>query len=143
MSNIVGIKLLNENAKMPFRAMGGDVGYDLFSSEHTTLLPQSVSKIPLGISYDMDINSNFHPKIEGRSSLASRGLFPVGGIADRGYRGELNVMLYNGTTDSVVLERGSKIAQLVFYNITTPELRKVDEVSSTERGSGGFGSTGK
>lgn len=86
------------------------------------------------------------PKIEGRSSLGIKGIFPVGGIIDPTYRGELRITLANMSGNDYVINEGDRIAQMVFYtSLIAPsiEFELVDEIKQTKRGSKGFGSTGK
>lgn len=148
----VMFKPLNENAKLPTKAHTDDVGYDLYALEDCILRRGEVSKIRTGIIYG-GFDALHHgttpfmsifPKIEGRSSLAAKGIFPVGGIVDPGYRGELIVMLYNSNDDSDGYEivSGDRIAQLVFYMTAQPNVQ-IGELKKSERGEAGFGSTGK
>jgi dUTP pyrophosphatase len=87
-------------------------------------------------------------KIEGRSGLASKGIFPVGGIIDPSYRGEICVLLFNSTESSCSFNSGDRVAQLVCYHSLAPlegsqvTFEIVDDVVSTDRGDKGFGSSG-
>jgi dUTP pyrophosphatase len=151
-------KKLNENAKLPTKAHGDDVGYDLYALEDVVLDPQEVTKVRTGIAYGgFDAlnhgTANFvavFPKIEGRSGLASKGIFPVGGIVDPGYRGEIAVMLFNSVrlnsngspSTAFKIEAGDRIAQIVFYMTAQPDV-SIGELKQSERGDAGFGSTGK
>lgn len=142
-------KKLEENAQLPTKAHGDDVGYDLYAVENVTLEPGQVTKVRTGLAYGGfdQLNhgsTNFmavFPKIEGRSGLASKGIFPVGGIVDPGYRGEITVMLYN-SSKSLKIEVGDRVAQIVFYMTAQPEIG-IGELKKSERGDAGFGSTGK
>lgn len=142
-------KKTHPKAKLPTQAHMGDVGYDLKSIKTTTLKPRSVTKIHTGIelaevSYAIPQPYVFM-KIEGRSGLASKGIFPVGGIIDNSYRGEIIVLLHNSTDESVCVEEGDKCAQLVFYIHSMNNFVQINEIETkteTERGTNGFGSTG-
>ena len=156
-------KKLDENAKLPTKAHDDDVGYDLYAVEDAVLEPQRVTKVRTGIAYcgldelhNKQLLTAVFPKIEGRSGLASRGIFPVGGIVDPGYRGEVSVMLANfqwpwsseddGTgyraKNVYQIKAGDRIAQIVFYTTAQPEV-DVGELKGSSRGDAGFGSTGK
>ncbi len=151
----VEFKKIHSDAKLPTQAHPGDVGYDLYSIDNQ-LLDRGVTPVHTGIqlagvyeyvegSFDYECHPirNVELKIEGRSGLAKSGLFPVGGIVDPAYRGELIVLMCNvGPMKNV--QKGDKIAQIVFYNIYNDDLINIletKEVQETERGSQGFGST--
>lgn len=145
-------KLLSEKAKLPTKAHETDVGYDLYALEDCNLAEGTVTKVRTGIAYGgFDPLSEasttsamaIFPKIEGRSGLAAKGIHPVGGIVDPGYRGELVVMLRNTRSDlDYFIKAGDRIAQMVFYMTAQPEIC-IGELKQTDRGDSGFGSTGK
>jgi dUTP pyrophosphatase len=147
----ISFKLLNSEAKMPTKAHQNDAAFDLFSSEAVTLAPSSTTLIPTGLQL-ADMKSLYaHPgvmeyflKIEGRSSLAAKHcIFPVGGIIDASYRGEIKIIMFNGSNREVTLQAGDRVAQLIPYHISTAAfLRIAEEVTETTRGANGFGSTG-
>jgi dUTP pyrophosphatase len=152
------IKLDHPHAKCPVQEEG-NVGFDVFSVNETDVLPPGrVTKVPLGLRLAenpepliVDRKTVAVPflKIEGRSGLASKGIFPVGGIVDPNYRGEISVMLFNSTTSDYIFEQGDRVAQFVcYYTLSNTEETKVrfwltDSVTETTRGDRGFGSSGK
>jgi deoxyuridine 5'-triphosphate nucleotidohydrolase len=156
---VVKFKKLVELARFPTQKVG-DVGFDLYAHDLTVLPPRSTTKVGTGIAIsdynpnvyvDADINCakrinmTVYPKIEGRSGLAANGVFPIGGIIDPAYRGEICVVLANIGDEEYIINTHARIAQLVFYTcIATPSLviQESDVVSETERGSNGFGSSG-
>ena len=77
-----------------------------------------------------------------RSGLAVKGIDVGAGVIDQDFRGELHALMLNTTSTAFVLEAGSRVAQLLVLPCLAPEVEVVEELSSTERGSGGFGSTG-
>jgi dUTP pyrophosphatase len=140
----------------------GDVGFDLASIDDYIINPQTVAKIKTGVAIDSipyieNYNQWEHKthrltpffKVEGRSGVASKAVFPVGGIIDPIYRGEVIVALYNGSAIDFVVLKGQRIAQLVCYitiaNIQDFRVRfnEVGELIQTTRGSKGFGSSGQ
>lgn len=155
---IVKFKKIHENAKLPAQGKLGDAAFDLSCVESFSLLPGETKAIPTGLVLaDMPdgINgSSVFLHIVGRSSLALKGIFPIGGIIDPTYRGEIRVILHNGNPPHPVFghqefKAGERVAQLLIQQIITNgpfskvEMVETDEVTTTERGSQGFGSTGR
>lgn len=156
---VVKFKKVHPNAKLPAQGKLGDAAFDLSCVEGFSLLPGETKAIPTGLVLaDMPdgINgSSVFLHVVGRSSLALQGIFPIGGIIDPTYRGEIRVILHNGNARSHTLhpeisfKAGDRIAQLLIQQIITNgpfskvQMVETDEVSATERGSQGFGSTGK
>jgi len=152
------VKFHNENAKLPNKDREEDEGYDIFSCEELTIEPGKVGKVHTGISAYAceiitsyggekaeEINTNkYWLQIEGRSGLASKGIFPVGGIIDSGYRGEIMVAIVNFTNEPLNINIGDKIAQLIIREHINASCYMVDELPSPKgnRGAKGFGSSG-
>jgi dUTP pyrophosphatase len=147
----IKFKLMNENAKLPHAVRDGDIGFDVYCAENVNVPAHGFAKLSTGIQLaDMPIMDNdrnrIFMKIEGRSGLASKGVFPVGGIIDPNYRGEIGVTLVNHSAADMVFSVGDRIAQLVVYKVSTAgEVLMVesDKVTETNRGSAGFGSSGR
>jgi dUTP pyrophosphatase len=154
----VRLRRISEHARLPSQR-DGDVGFDLAASEDVTLKPGAVTMVPTGWELAAEPvmgGSCLHGalrvmlKVEGRSGLASRGIFPVGGVIDPSYRGEIRVMLYNSTQGVYKVRCGERIAQLVLHPVLANWadfgkkvcFKEVDHVEATDRGRGGFGSTG-
>ena len=139
------IKLLNERAQVPTQATPGSAGYDLYAANEFPIdipIGETV-QIPLGFSTELPVN--VYGAIYARSGLATKeGLRPANcvGIIDSDYRGEWIVALHNDSAATRMIEPGDRIAQVVFGNILTQTFEPVNEISNTERGEGGFGSTG-
>lgn len=141
----VKIKYLNDLAKTPERGSDFAAGYDLYAaiSEPYDIAPHSTVKVPTGISIELPIET--FGGIFARSGLATKkGLAPANkvGVIDSDYRGEVIVALHNDTDEIQSIEPGERVAQLIvipFYPIVFEEVDKLEE---TERGEGGFGSTG-
>lgn len=143
----VQIKKTDERAMLPKRATEGSAGYDLFAltDEEIPVYPNQPVRIRTGIAVSMpsrDMVGFVYP----RSGLASKfGLIPSNcvGVIDSDYRGEIMVSLTNLSQTIYLLKPFERIAQLVFAPIILPDFEEVDELQETERGSGGFGSTGQ
>ena len=141
------VKLLNPKAKLPTVAHpGSDLGYDLYAIEDQLLIPLQVAEVHLGIAVEME-PPGFGFLIRDRSSLARKGLMISGGVIDAGYRGELVVLmtlLGNILEGRYLIKQGDKVAQLIpMLPKTHNAIISVDELTSTERGAAGFGSTGR
>lgn len=141
----VNIKKLNENAKMPVRGSMAAAGYDVFACIDKTieLLPHTTEKIGTGIA--VEIPWGYWMGVYARSGLATKeGLRPANctGVVDADYRGEVIVALYNDSGETRYIQPGEKIAQLIVSPFALWDIHEVEELVETERGAGGFGSTG-
>lgn len=128
---------------LPSYATPGSAGLDLRSAIHTILMPGRRDLIPTGLMAEIPVG--YEGQIRSRSGLATRFgciVFNAPGTIDSDYRGEIKVLLFNAGRYPVLIESGMRIAQLVVAPYTKVELVEVDELSSSDRGSGGFGSTG-
>lgn len=141
------IKKLTKTAHMPTQGSAAAAGYDLYADlpeGPITILPGKIEKIPTGISAapeDTEVALCLFP----RSGLATKQgvtLINSVGLVDSDYRGEIGVPLVNLGNQPVVINNQDRIAQLVVIGITRAEFEQVDELTATDRGEGGFGSTG-
>lgn len=132
--------VLDEGAIMPTRAHDTDAGLDLYSMVDMEIPAQGCGFIDTGVH--VEIPKNHVGFIKARSSLLRQG-FTTDGTIDCGYTGSIRVILLNHARYPRKIEAGQKIAQLVILPIITPELEQVEALEDTERGTGGFGSTGK
>lgn len=142
----VNIKKLNDNAKIPTRGSEYAAGYDLYAcvNEPVVIYPHETVKIGTGIA--IEIPDGFFGAIFPRSGLATkRGLRLSNcvGVCDSDYRGEYIVALHNDTNIPQAIEPNERMAQLVVMPYLPVKFTEVDELSDTERGSCGFGSTGR
>ena len=151
---------LDEGAKMPFRAHDTDAGYDLFAREDFVVPPSRAKGLTFGsfgyIESEVVVASTSHDTgvhiaipegyvgfIKSKSGLNVKHGLTAEGVIDAGYTGSIVVKLYNHTAEPYRFKKGDKITQLVVLPIFTAELEQVDSLEETERGNGGFGSTGK
>jgi dUTP pyrophosphatase len=138
------IARLDERARLPTRAHDGDAGLDLYALEDGVLAPGERASVATGIA--VEIPPGQAGLVLPRSGLAARhGISVVNapGLIDAGYRGEIRVLLLN--TDRVQpfeITAGSRIAQLVLVRVELPVPLEVEVLGETERGAGGFGSSG-
>ena len=142
----LNIKLLTATAAIPTRATEGSAGYDLRADlgEPKLLKVGEIFPCPTGVAIELP-DKNHVAVVCARSGLAiKRGITLANavGIIDSDYRGEIKVGLINLGSEDFEICPGERIAQLLIMPVETPELCPVDEISETERGAGGFGSTG-
>lgn len=144
----IKIQKLYEDAEIPTYGSALSAGMDLYAhlGEHEMLLikPHETIKVGTGIAVEPPVG--YFGAIFARSGLATKqGLRPANcvGVCDWDYRGEYIVALHNDSEEEREVRNGDRIAQLVFLPYITGEIKVVDELSDTERGDGGFGSTGK
>lgn len=140
------IKKLNPNAKLPTKATAGSAGYDLYAcnEEPLTLQPHTTTAISLG--FCAELPQQTVGLIYIRSGIAAKhNIIPANcvGVIDCDYRGEWKVMLHNLSDTPYTVSPFERVAQLVITSYHSPEVIEADELSETERGAGGFGSTGK
>lgn len=115
-------------------------GYDICSIEDITIEPNSRKKVKTGIR--MQIPTGSYGSIRDKSSMALKGIDVCAGVIDSSYRGEIIVLLHNSTSEPFEIKSGMKIAQIIICTHMSVDLNQCDSLSSTNRGEGGFGSTG-
>ena len=129
---------------LPTIAYGDDAGYDLYSAEAVTILPQSCEGV--NCKFNMAIPRGYFGQLCSRSGLVKHDFITAeAGVIDSGFRGELFVFLFNHGKKLFTIKPGDKIAQMIFMKKKTVEFVKVDDLfklGKTERGDSGFGSSG-
>lgn len=140
------IKRLSEAAILPQNATPQSAGYDLHAciSQPVTLLPGATEKIPTGLAISLP-NGDCAAFLYARSGLAVKsGVAPANcvGVVDADYRGEIIVGLHNHSALPFTVQPGDRIAQMVIAPVLHPALVECAELDETQRGAGGFGSTG-
>lgn len=140
----VQVQQLDNNIELPSYAYEGDAGCDLRAVESMSLKPFERAMVPCGLA--IAIPEGYCGLVIPRSGLAAKhgiSIVNAPGLIDSGYRGELKVILINlDPNNTFEIERGDRIAQLVISKVPTVVLDKVNELPSSERGKGGFGSSG-
>jgi dUTP pyrophosphatase len=137
------IKKLNEIAIIPYYAHPTDAGLDLFSTLEATISPNKSKLIPTGIAIELPTGTE--AQIRPRSGLALKHQITVlnsPGTIDEGYRGEIGVILINHGKSDFKVTPGMKIAQMVISPVLYVKVEEVEELNSSDRLTGGFGSTG-
>lgn len=141
--DVVRVNVVREpGAEMPrYAHPGEDAGADLVCIDRVSLAPGTGADVRTGLHIEPE--QGFWCRIVGRSStLRKRGLLIGEGIIDQGYRGPLFVYAYNPGNKPVTIERGERLAQLIFARVITAAFDEVEELGESARGSNGFGSTG-
>jgi len=133
------VKKLDQNAYLPYKATSGSLGFDLYTINDIVLEPFVPAVIHTGIAIEPP--EGFGVEIRDRSSLGIKGIKYLGGEVDNDYRGEIKVILINLTKSVQYLKKGDRVAQLIPRKIYDFNIAEVGELTSTLRGSGGFGST--
>ena len=140
------IKKLSPEVELPSYKTQGASGIDLmaFIKSSITIEPKTSCLIPTGLS--MAFSEDYEVQIRPRSGLAAKNNISVlntPGTIDSDYRGEIKVIIYNHGSDDFVINNKDRIAQMILAPVIKMELQEIDELPTTIRGEGGFGSTGK
>lgn len=133
--------MLDEGAKMPVSAHDADAGYDLFARETIVIPARGSAKFDTGVHFQ--IPEGYVGFLKSKSGLNTKHGLLSEGVIDSGYNGSVVAKLYNNSDEGYFVCEGDKITQIVFLPIAKPTLELVDEFEETERGDGGFGSTGR
>lgn len=133
--------MIDAGAYMPTRAHSMDAGLDLYSPVDVLLMSQASAVIDTGVHVELPPGSVGF--LKSKSGLNVKHGILGEGVIDAGYTGSIRVKLYNHSGDTYNIRRGDKITQLVILPVILPDLEQVDSLEDTERGCGGFGSTGR
>lgn len=146
---VVEVKRLSPNATVPTCSHFGDAGLDLYASEDFFIKTGETAVVKTDLAVGLPVG--FYGKVEDRSSLAALGLRTGAGVIDSGYTGEVKIVIHNinNTNDSSYrgqgyqIKKGQRIAQLIVQSVVPVRLVEVQTFDNSERGSNGFGSTGR
>ena len=135
------VKLLTEHAKLPQRGSMAAAGYDLCSA-YAGVVPAR-GKALLKTDLSIAVPAGTYGRVAPRSGLALKhGIDTGAGVIDEDYRGNVGVILFNHSDADFAVAAGDRVAQLILERIATPEVVEVDSLDDTQRGAGGYGSTG-
>jgi dUTP pyrophosphatase len=146
---IFKVKRMNENATLPTKAKQSDAGYDLYAAEDAVVEFGKITVISTGIAIQLpdvkDKDISCYGRVAPRSGLATKhGIHTMAGVVDNGYRGEVKVALTKlSSDDPYQIKKGDRIAQLIIETHLTPQIIDAIELDDSDRGSDGFGSSGK
>lgn len=141
MDRFIHMELVSDEATLPSRATPLSAGLDLFSAENVEIRPQSRIVVSTGLK--IGIPPSHYGRIAPRSSMAIREVDVAAGVIDSDFRGIVGVVLVNNSTETFIVSRGDRIAQLIVEKISLLEPIQIVSLGDTVRGQGGFGSTGK
>lgn len=135
------VKKLSARARLPTRGSAFAAGYDLYAAREISV--PSRGKALVATDLALAVPPGTYGRIAPRSGLASKHMIDTGaGVIDADYRGEVKVLLFNHGEIDFAIKEGDRIAQLVLEKISTPEVKEVEALEDSARGSNGFGSTG-
>lgn len=141
MNATLKVKKLTKEACIPTRGSGGAVGYDLYSVDDVVVPPTHRALVSTGIA--IVVPAGVYGRVAPRSGLAIRNGIQIGaGVIDPDYTGEVKVVLFNHSHADFLIKKGDRIAQLILERCETPRVEEIGALEETERGAGGFGSTG-
>ena len=135
------IKKLHPEAKLPTYANPGDAGMDMYAIARQVIEPGQTTLVSTGIAMELPVGSV--GLIWDKSGIATKhAMKTLAGVVDEGYRGEIKVGLINLSQKAYTIEPGDKVAQMLVQLVHQPEIEEISELSETQRGDGGFGSSG-
>jgi len=137
----IKIKKLHPDAKIPTYGTNHSAAFDLYSVEPVIIYPNETKAIPAGIA--MELPEGKVCLIWDRSGLGSKGIHRFAGVIDSDYRGEWKIVLHNHNKEPFKIQKGDRIAQAIIQDYYRAEFQLTDNLSDTQRGDGGFGSTGR
>jgi dUTP pyrophosphatase len=138
---VVGVKLLHPDAQLPKMQRVGDAAFDIYSVEDVEIPPGMTAAVDCG--FGLEIPPGYKVMINGRSGLASRGIFCHVGTVDENYKGKLGTILYNLSKTFYNIKKGDRVGQISLQRVIPTEFEVVNELSTSVRGENGFGSSGK
>ncbi|XP_064819314.1 deoxyuridine 5'-triphosphate nucleotidohydrolase-like isoform X2 [Oncorhynchus masou masou] len=139
--SVLKFSKLSEHATAPTRGSAKAAGYDLFSAYDYSIGPMDKAIVKTDIQ--IAVPSGCYGRVAPRSGLAAKHFIDVGaGVVDEDYRGNVGVVLFNFSKETFEVKKGDRVAQLVCERICYPDLQELKTLDETERGAGGFGSTG-
>lgn len=142
----VPFKKLVPHAIMPLRASKKAAGYDVYSAEESDKVVKPGKMVPISTGIAVAIPDGYELEVRPRSGLAFKHLLTIinsPGTIDSDYRGEIKIGLVNHGAEDVIIKPNDRIAQVLLKKVEEATFEEVEELESTERGAGGFGSTGK
>lgn len=139
-ARILAVKILKKNGRLPEKAHDSDAGFDLFAVEDVVIKPGELKQVPIGIA--VQLPQGYWAELRDKSSRASQGLHVLAGVIDQDYRGEVIAVISNSGHKAVDIKAGEKVCQMILHQVYPAMVFEVDELNTTKRGQGGFGSTG-
>ena len=137
----IGVKLLKGDARIPVRQREGDACFDIYAISDQWISAGEVAAVDCGFA--CEIPTGYKIMINGRSGLAKKGIFCHVGTIDENYKGELGTILVNLSQEYYTVEIGDRVGQISLQKVVPTEFAEVTELSESNRGAQGFGSSGR
>ena len=138
----VQVQKLSKTTRLPTKANESDAGWDLYASEDVIIEPSQTQTV--GTNIAMAIPDGYVGLIWDRSGMATkRGVHRFAGVIDSGYRGEIKVCLWNSSKEHCIINKGDRMAQILFQPVPPLPMIEVQDINTTSRGVRGFGSSGR
>ena len=138
----VQVQKLSKTTRLPTKANESDAGCDLYASEDVIIEPSQTQTV--GTNIAMAIPDGYVGLIWDRSGMATkRGVHRFAGVIDSGYRGEIKVCLWNSSKEHCIINKGDRMAQILFQPVPPLPMIEVQDINTTSRGVKGFGSSGR
>jgi len=138
---LLEVKRFHPKAIIPTRQTSGAVGHDLHSVEDVVIPPHSIKIVNTGVGVRLPFET--YARIAPRSGMSIKGIDTMAGVVDPDWTAEIKVVLFNHMSTPYDIKCGDRIAQLILERVAIPVVKEIDSLPTTERGSNGFGSTGK
>lgn len=135
------VQRIRTNACIPTKGSCGSVGLDVYSTEEVTIAPGEYKLVSTGLIFTLPTGT--YGRIAPRSGLSTKGIDVKAGVIDPDYKGEVKVLLLNFGTKPFICTTSQRVAQLILEKVTFPKVEETWECQETQRGEGGFGSTGE
>ena len=137
----IKVQRLSKYGRVPTKINDSDAGWDVYAAEDAIIDPSQNELVSTDIA--MAIPEGYVGLIWDRSGMAAKkGIHRFAGVIDSGYRGEIKVCLWNSSEEHCIINKGERIAQILFQQVPSFSLKEVENLDETKRGEGGFGSTG-
>lgn len=140
MNSLLIVKKLSSTAILPERKTEQAAGYDVAADESIVIPANSRKLVSTGLSFTVPVGT--YGQLAPRSGLSCKNIDIGAGIIDRDYTGHVKVLLINHNNNEFCVNSGERIAQLIIKQISTPDVIEVQDLETSKRGEGGFGSTG-
>ena len=138
----VQVQKLSKTTRLPTKANESDAGWDLYASEDVIIEPSQTQTV--GTNIAMAIPDGYVGLIWDRSGMATkRGVHRFAGVIDSGYRGDIKVCLWNSSKEHCIINKGDRMAQILFQPVPPLPMIEVQDINTTSRGVKGFGSSGR
>jgi dUTP pyrophosphatase len=139
--DVLKVSKNNDDAILPTKGSVDAAGFDLYTVDEGRIMPHQNRLFDTGLSFT--VPEGTYGRIAPRSGVSKKGIMVNAGVVDRDYTGPVKIMLHNLSDEMYEVKKNDRIAQLIIEKISSPTIEEVETLDDTERGDGGFGSTGR